>query len=96
MATFTAEPGTAHPLGITVYPDGVNLSLFSQAATSLGAAGLSDESAGFRRLIIEKPFGTSLDSAVVLQQQLREVLQRMLREDPVLAAKLRELAEADR
>lgn len=45
--------------------------LFSQAATSLGVAGLSDESSGFRRLIIEKPFGTSLDSAAVLQQQLR-------------------------
>jgi len=36
------------------------------------------------------------EAAAALQQQLREVLQRMLREDPVLAAKLRELAEADR
>jgi len=35
MAIFAAEPGTAHPIGITVYPDGVNLSLFSQAATEV-------------------------------------------------------------
>ncbi len=46
--------------------------LFSQAATSLGVAGLAEEASGFRRLIIEKPFGTSADSAAVLQQQLRD------------------------
>ena len=33
MATFQAEPGAAHPVGITVYPDGVNLSLFSDFGT---------------------------------------------------------------
>jgi hypothetical protein len=36
------------------------------------------------------------EATTALKQQLREVLQRLLREDPVLAAKLRELAEADR
>ncbi len=36
------------------------------------------------------------EAAAALKQQLREVLQRMLREDPVLAAKLRALAEANR
>jgi isoamylase len=35
MATFTTEPGTAHPLGITTYSNGVNFSLFSQAATEV-------------------------------------------------------------
>jgi isoamylase len=35
MATFATEPGSAHPLGITTYPDGVNFSLFSQAATEV-------------------------------------------------------------
>src|SRR5882672_7542755 len=35
MATFDTEPGTAHPLGITVYPEGVNFSLFSQMATDV-------------------------------------------------------------
>src|SRR5258705_2516288 len=35
MATFDTEPGHAHPLGITVSRDGVNLSLFSEAATEV-------------------------------------------------------------
>ncbi len=33
--TFSLEPGSAHPLGATAYPDGVNFSLFSQAATEV-------------------------------------------------------------
>jgi isoamylase len=32
---FDAEPGSAHPLGITTYHDGVNFSLFSQGATEV-------------------------------------------------------------
>jgi isoamylase len=36
MSTFEIEPGSAHPLGITTYPDGVNWSLFSQEATEVG------------------------------------------------------------
>jgi len=32
---FTVEPGSAHPLGTTVYADGVNFSLFSEAATEV-------------------------------------------------------------
>ena len=32
---FTVEEGAAHPPGTTVYPDGVNFSLFSQAATDI-------------------------------------------------------------
>src|ERR1700724_2039453 len=35
MATFTTEPGAAHPLGITTYSNGVNFSLFSQSATEV-------------------------------------------------------------
>ncbi len=35
MAAFKAEPGSAHPVGITTHPDGVNFSLFSQAATEV-------------------------------------------------------------
>ena len=35
MDTFDTAPGSAHPLGITTYPDGVNFSLFSQAATDV-------------------------------------------------------------
>ena len=33
--TFSVEPGSAHPLGTTVYRDGVNFSLFSESATEV-------------------------------------------------------------
>ena len=36
MPTFDFDAGSAHPLGITTYPDGVNFSLFSQSATEVG------------------------------------------------------------
>ena len=45
--------------------------LFGTAATALGEVGLADETSGWRRLVIEKPFGTSLDTAAALQTQLR-------------------------
>ena len=45
--------------------------LFGTAATALGEVGLSDETSGWRRLVIEKPFGTSVDTATALQAQLR-------------------------
>src|SRR5580765_440690 len=35
MALFAVEPGTAHPVGITVSSAGANFSLFSQAATEV-------------------------------------------------------------
>jgi glycogen operon protein len=35
MAAFETTSGSAHPFGITTYPDGVNFSLFSQAATEV-------------------------------------------------------------
>ena len=35
MAMFEIEPGAAHPPGVTVRPDGVNFSLFSQNATEV-------------------------------------------------------------
>ncbi|MCZ7531110.1 MAG: glucose-6-phosphate dehydrogenase [Acidimicrobiia bacterium] len=37
--------------------------LFEPALTALGEAGLFDESEGFRRIVIEKPFGRDLESA---------------------------------
>ena len=33
--TFTIEAGSAHPIGTTVVPDGVNFSLFSESATEV-------------------------------------------------------------
>ena len=35
MAVFTTEAGSAHPAGVTLYPDGVNFSIFSQTATEV-------------------------------------------------------------
>ena len=32
---LVAEPGSAHPLGMTTYPDGVNFSVFSESATEV-------------------------------------------------------------
>lgn len=45
--------------------------LFPAAAAGLGAAGFADESTGWRRLVVEKPFGTDLASAGALQDSLR-------------------------
>ena len=45
--------------------------LFGPAADALGAAGFADETAGKRRLVIEKPFGTDLASAAALQETVR-------------------------
>jgi glucose-6-phosphate 1-dehydrogenase len=45
-------------------------SLFGTAASALAGAGLADQSAGWRRLVIEKPFGTDVVSAQALQEQL--------------------------
>ena len=40
-------------------------------AKNLKLAGLADETAGFRRVVVEKPFGTDLDSAQNLNQSLQ-------------------------
>lgn len=44
--------------------------VFPTAAAALGEAGLNQETQGFRRLIIEKPFGSNLETAQTLQAQL--------------------------
>ena len=50
--------------------------LFGPAVEQLGGSGLTQEENGhWRRVIIEKPFGHDLESARVLNHQLREVLQ---------------------
>lgn len=46
--------------------------MFARAASLLAQAGLNKSDAGWRRLVIEKPFGTDLDSAVRLNQELHE------------------------
>ena len=44
--------------------------LYPQVATALGAAGLNKEVGGFRRLIVEKPFGHDLATAKALNEAL--------------------------
>ena len=43
---------------------------FGQAASALGELGLAEERGGFRRLVVEKPFGTDLASARTLNRAL--------------------------
>ena len=54
-------------------------SAFAGVAERLSHAGLLDESQGWRRLVIEKPFGYDIDSARALQQRLT----RTVREDQI-------------
>ncbi|MGD2158191.1 MAG: glucose-6-phosphate dehydrogenase [Anaerolineales bacterium] len=46
---------------------------YGSAAIHLGEAGMVDESDGWRRVIVEKPFGYDLESAQVLNQTLHSV-----------------------
>ncbi|KJK07773.1 MULTISPECIES: glucose-6-phosphate dehydrogenase [Pseudomonas] len=47
---------------------------FSEVVQRLGAAGLLDESTGFRRVVVEKPFGSDLASAEALNACLLKVM----------------------
>jgi glucose-6-phosphate 1-dehydrogenase len=48
-------------------------SMFSVISGNLGKIGLNDPSNGFKRLVIEKPFGYDLASGLELNRQLHEV-----------------------
>lgn len=50
-------------------------SMFSVISSNLGKADLSNASDGFKRLIIEKPFGYDLETAITLNRQLHESFQ---------------------
>jgi len=47
---------------------------YSTIATGLSKQGLANEQQGFRRIVIEKPFGMDLQSAQQLNQELQNVL----------------------
>jgi glucose-6-phosphate 1-dehydrogenase len=53
--------------------------LYETAITQMGKAGLADDSKGYRRVIIEKPFGTDLKTA----QALNESIHHAFREDQI-------------
>ncbi|HEX5230154.1 MAG TPA: glucose-6-phosphate dehydrogenase, partial [Bryobacteraceae bacterium] len=48
---------------------------FGPIVTQLGEAGLVQEDHGWRRVIIEKPFGRDYESAVALNKEIRKVLE---------------------
>jgi glucose-6-phosphate 1-dehydrogenase len=63
------------PGGNVVFNLAVTPTLFGTVATKLGHAGLLKETPdGYRRVIIEKPFGRDLDSARALNTELHSVL----------------------
>jgi len=46
--------------------------VFADAAEKIARAGFADESLGWRRIVIEKPFGVDLESALALNEQLHK------------------------
>jgi glucose-6-phosphate 1-dehydrogenase len=72
LEKIDAENGTQ---GNVVFYLAVAASMFGPIVDQLGAAGLVDQSGGkFRRVIIEKPFGTDLASARALNARVLKVL----------------------
>jgi glucose-6-phosphate 1-dehydrogenase len=77
-ATFTrlrdrlagATGGDAGKVGNCVFYLSVAPQLFGPIAAGLGVAGLADETDGYRRFVVEKPFGRDLASALALDDEL--------------------------
>jgi len=67
------------PLSGRIYYLAAPPSTYTDIFRSLGRAGLQEESTGFRRIVVEKPFGHDLESARALNQELLSVF----REDQV-------------
>jgi glucose-6-phosphate 1-dehydrogenase len=56
-----------------VYYLAIAPNLYPQAIASLGAAEMAQESAGWRRIVIEKPFGSDLSTAQSLNKAVHQV-----------------------
>lgn len=67
---FDANEGNGG--GRRVYYLSISPELYPQVSTALGEAGLSKENGGFRRLVIEKPFGHDLATAKELNHTLHK------------------------
>ncbi|MCO8123628.1 glucose-6-phosphate dehydrogenase [Stieleria sp. TO1_6] len=78
LAGFLSEIEEGQPAG-RVYYLSTMPQLYEEAIVQLGGAGLADDSDGFRRVIIEKPFGTDLATA----QALNESIHKVFREDQI-------------
>ena len=72
FAKFEGTGGGQRLFYLSVAPE-----LYPQLATTLGEAAFNKEQGGFRRLVIEKPFGHDLASA----KELNETLHKHWRED---------------
>ncbi len=72
LATFLNEIESGQPTE-RIYYLATAPQFYEQAAAQLGAAGLADETSGRRRIVIEKPFGTDLESAKHLNRAVHEV-----------------------
>jgi glucose-6-phosphate 1-dehydrogenase len=75
QAWFKANEGTSG--GRRLYYLSVSPELYPELSEHIGTAGLAKEDGGFRRLVIEKPFGHDLATA----KALNEVLHKHWRED---------------
>ena len=72
LSTFLDQLETT-PNNTRIYYLSTSPNLYADAVAQLGASGLADEARGSRRIVIEKPFGTDLTSAQVLNQSIHEV-----------------------
>ena len=54
-------------------------SLYEQAIAQLGAAHLAEETCGPRRIVVEKPFGTDLNSGAAVEHEVARGLRRGIR-----------------
>jgi glucose-6-phosphate 1-dehydrogenase len=68
LATLEGQQGATRVYYLSTAPQ-----LYASALEQLGAAGLAGEQRGPCRAVIEKPFGTDLDSARELNQKVHEV-----------------------
>ncbi len=71
----TTPDGGRKPIGNCLFYLSTIPQLFEPIADGLGEAGLADEDDGFRRFVVEKPFGHDLDSARELDAHLHRWFQ---------------------
>ncbi|TDF81553.1 glucose-6-phosphate dehydrogenase [Pseudomonas sp. H9] len=69
-----AQQIAKNPSANAVFYLAISPRFFSEVVQRLGAAGLLDESRGFRRVVVEKPFGHDLASAEALNACLLKVM----------------------
>ncbi|KDO00099.1 MULTISPECIES: glucose-6-phosphate dehydrogenase [Pseudomonas] len=76
QATYQAiaERIRSNPSANAVFYLATSPRFFSEVVQRLGAAGLLDETDGFRRVVVEKPFGSDLASAEALNTCLLKVM----------------------